>query len=82
MCYPRDEFRVGQSDVLLGWIEQSPVYIGGAQFATWQHTQLIIDAVHGRGGMFSLDNATDQRFLVRGRAFTDDELDALEASAT
>ena len=82
MCYPRGEFRIGERDVLLGRIDGTPVYIGGLQFEAWKHTQLILDAVSGRGGMFSLDNATGQRFLVRGRVFTDDELDALEASAT
>ena len=33
MVYPRDEFRLGGSDVLLGTIGTTPVYIGAAQFA-------------------------------------------------
>ena len=49
MCYPRGEFRVGQRDVYLGAIAGVPVYISGPQFEYWQHTQLIIDAVPGRG---------------------------------
>ena len=44
-----------------------PVYIGGRQYAAWKHTQLILDAVPGRGGMFSLDNGRERRFLVRSR---------------
>src|SRR5512139_138810 len=55
MCYPRREFRVGQRDVLLGEVEGTPVYIGAQQFEVWQHTQLLIDVVPGRGSGFSLE---------------------------
>ncbi len=74
MCYPQGEFIVGDHDVRLGEIGGAPVYIGAAQFAVWRHTQLIIDVVPGRGGMFSLENGSEQRFLTRGRTFTDDEM--------
>ena len=77
MCYPIGDFKIGAQDVLLGHIGDTPVYIGGAQFEVWQHTQLILDAVPGRGGMFSLDNGREQRFLVRSRVFSDAELAAL-----
>jgi len=79
MCYPRGDFIVGDRDVALGEIGGAPVYIGAAQFDLWRHTQLIIDVVAGRGGMFSLDNATGRRFLTRSRVFSDDELATLEA---
>ncbi|WP_061931057.1 DUF779 domain-containing protein [Aureimonas sp. AU22] len=66
MCYPRDEFRIGEGDVLLGRLpDDTPVYIGGAQFEVWKHTDLILDVVPGRGGMFSLDNGRERRFLTR-----------------
>lgn len=77
MCYPQGEFRIGERDVLLGTIDDTPVYIGGLQFDAWKHTQLILDAVSGRGGMFSLDNGTERRFLVRSRVFDDQECAAL-----
>lgn len=69
MCYPADEFRVGETDVKLGEIAGVPVYISGSQFEAWKHTQLIIDVVPGRGGMFSLDNGREKRFLTRSRIF-------------
>ncbi|QRM46161.1 DUF779 domain-containing protein [Rhizobium sp. BG4] len=69
MCYPADEFRVGETDVKLGEIAGVPVYISGSQFEVWKHTQLIIDVVPGRGGMFSLDNGREKRFLTRSRIF-------------
>ncbi len=74
MCYPQSDFIVGDRDVRLGEIGGAPVYIGAAQFEAWRHTQLIIDVVPGRGGMFSLDNGTESRFLTRSRAFTAGEL--------
>ena len=49
MCYPLGEFRTGASDVKLGEIGGCPFYMSAAQFEYWQHTQLIIDVVPGRG---------------------------------
>ena len=69
MCYPAGEFKVGQRDVLLGDVDGVPVYIGGLQFEVWQHTQLLIDVVPGRGGGFSLEAPLGVRFLTRSRVF-------------
>ena len=77
MCYPTDDYMVGDRDVRLGPIGGAQVYINRDQFEYWKHTQLIIDVVPGRGGMFSLDNGKGKRFLTRGRVFTDDEVAAL-----
>ena len=78
MCYPAGEFLVGDRDVKLGEVDGVPVYIGDVQFRAWRHTQLILDVVPGRGGMFSLDNGRERRFLTRGRTFTEAELASLE----
>lgn len=77
MCFAKGEFFVGESDVLLGCIENCPFYIGRRQFQHWKHTQLIIDVVKGRGGMFSLEGPTGQRFLTRSRVFTKREIQLL-----
>ncbi len=69
MCYPADDYIVGDRDVKLGEIGGVPVYISESQFEVWKHTQLIIDVVPGRGGMFSLDNGREKRFLTRSRLF-------------
>ena len=68
MCYPVGEFVVGDLDVLLGHIGGASVYISGPQYEAWRHTDLIIDVVPGRGGMFSLDNGRERRFLTRSLA--------------
>ena len=70
MCFPKNEFAVAEADILLGHIGGVPFYISRAQFEYWKHTQLIIDVVPGRGGMFSLENGRDMRFLTRSRLYS------------
>ena len=65
MCYPQGEFLIGDHDVRLGEIGGMPFYISGSQYEAWKHTDLLIDVVKGRGGMFSLDNGRERRFLTR-----------------
>ncbi|RZU43020.1 DUF779 domain-containing protein [Edaphobacter modestus] len=77
MCYPRGEFLTGDSDVLLGELEGTPFYMSRPQFEYWKHTQLILDVVPGRGGMFSLEGPEGVRFLIRSRVFQDEEIGAL-----
>lgn len=74
MCFPRKEFKVGSRDIFLGTICNQPFFIASDQFAYWEHTQLIIDVVPGRGGMFSIEGPTGKRFLTRSRVFSEDEL--------
>ncbi|MBB6248011.1 DUF779 domain-containing protein [Rhodanobacter sp. A1T4] len=78
MCYPQDDFIVGDRDVQLGVIAGAPFYMSPSQYEYWKHTQLIIDVVEGRGGMFSLDNSEGMRFLTRSRLFTDEEIAQLQ----
>jgi uncharacterized protein (DUF779 family) len=79
MMFPQGEFMVGSSDVKLGAIAGVPFYMSESQFEYWQHTQLIIDAVPGNGGMFSLERPSGLRFLTRSRLFEDAENAWLEA---
>jgi uncharacterized protein (DUF779 family) len=80
MCYPRGEFRVGASDVLLGHVaEGTPFWMSADQYAYWRHTRLTVDVVPGRGSGFSLEAPEGVRFLVRSRLFTDEEWRRIEA---
>jgi uncharacterized protein len=79
MCYPRDGFRVGARDVLLGTVAGTPFYIGALQYEYWKHTHLLVDVVPGRGSGFSLEAPEGVRFLTRSRVFTDEEYRLLEA---
>ena len=78
MCFPRSEFKVGSRDIYLGSIHNQPVFISQDQFEYWKHTQLIIDVVDGRGGMFSLEGPTGKRFLTRSRVYEDKEVKELD----
>lgn len=65
MCYVQGDFLIADFDVKLGEIGGMPFYISDSQYEVWKHTDLLIDVVPGRGGMFSLDNGREQRFLTR-----------------
>ena len=70
MCYPQGDLLLSDADVKLGEIGGAPFYISGSQYEAWKHTELIIDVVPGRGGMFSLDNGREKRFLTRSKICT------------
>jgi uncharacterized protein (DUF779 family) len=80
MCFAQGDFMLGDNDVHLGDIGGVPFYISESQYEYWCHTQLIIDVVPGRGGMFSLEGPTGRRFLTRSRFYEDAEWDALKAA--
>ncbi|PZO75020.1 MAG: DUF779 domain-containing protein [Sphingomonas hengshuiensis] len=75
MCYPLGEFRTGDGDVLLGKIGDTPFYIGRRQLQAWGDVAILLDAVPGRGGMFSLDNGRETRFLIRSGTCALKEMD-------
>ncbi|MFD5174694.1 DUF779 domain-containing protein [Nocardia sp. NPDC058379] len=80
MCYPRGEFRVGASDVLLGYLPgDTPFWMSADQFEYWKHTHLTVDVVPGRGSGFSLEAPEGVRFLIRSRLLTDAEVAELDA---
>ena len=80
MCYPAGDLMIGDVDVLLGTIAEVPFYMSRSQFEYWKHTQLTLDVVLGRGGMFSVEGARGLRFLIRSRVFTGDEIAILRAA--
>lgn len=78
MCFPVGEFMVGNVDVRLGEIGGAQFFMSESQFEYWEHTQIIVDAVPGNGGMFSLERPTGLRFLSRSRLYDDAESAWLE----
>ncbi|KIL44965.1 DUF779 domain-containing protein [Jeotgalibacillus soli] len=78
MCYPEGDLMIGKQDIKLGEIGGSAFYMNKKQFDYWKHTQLIIDVVEGRGGMFSVEGVEGKRFLTRSRAFTKEENEELK----
>lgn len=55
MCFPKGELMLNETDVWLGRIHGCDFYMSKDQFEYWQHTQLIVDVVKGRGASFSLE---------------------------
>ncbi len=80
MCFPMGEFLLGDNDVQLGEIGGAQFYMSRSQFEYWKHTQLTVDVVTGRGGMFSLEGPEGLRFLIRSRIFSDEEYAELKAA--
>jgi hypothetical protein len=78
MCFMKGEFKMGSSDVGLGYINGTEFWMSKDQFEYWKHTELTLDVVNGRGASFSLEIPTGKRFLIRSRMFRDDELKNLE----
>ncbi len=78
MCFEDGDFKVGESDVLLGYIDDCPFYMSRDQFEYWKHTHLTLDVTKGRGSSFSLEIPMGIRFLIRSRLLTEDELEALD----
>jgi uncharacterized protein (DUF779 family) len=78
MCYSKGDFILGSSDVYLGSIGDVPFYMHKSQYDYWKHTQLIIDAIDGRGATFSLDNAEEKHFITNSRIFTEEEYEEVK----
>lgn len=73
MCFEKSDFKVGNSDVCLGEIENCEFWMSKDQFEYWKFTHLTLDAVPGRGSSFSLEIPLGIRFIIKSRLFTDEE---------
>jgi uncharacterized protein (DUF779 family) len=85
MCYPRNDFKLGESDVHLGDLSvegAAPIgfYMSASQFEYWRHTHLTVDVVAGRGSGFSVEAPEGVRFIIRSRLLTNVELMDLEGT--
>ena len=82
MCFEKGEFKTGDSDVLIGEISGCQFFMSRDQFDYWQHTQLMIDVIPGRGSSFSLEIPMGVRFITRSRLYTDEERENLSEVAS
>lgn len=79
LCFLRGDYRIGQNDVYLGSLGDTPFYMSSSQFEYWRHTQLVIDVIQGGGNAFSLESPEGISFHTRSHIFSDDEMKALAA---
>ena len=80
MCFPKGEFRIGDSDIQLGNIAGCEFYMSRDQYEYWKHTHLTLDITEGRGSSFSLEIPLGLRFLIRSRIFTEEEMKLLQSN--
>jgi uncharacterized protein len=78
MCFEDGDFKIGDSDILLGHIYGCPFYMSRDQYEYWKHTQLTLDVTPGRGSSFSIEIPMGVRFMIRSRLFTMEEIEALK----
>jgi uncharacterized protein (DUF779 family) len=78
MCYQEGELILGDQDVWMGRVADCDFYMSAFQFEYWQHTQLELDVVKGRGASFSLEIPLGLRFVIKSRMFSDEEISRLE----
>lgn len=66
LCFCADDFKLGESDVLLGYVEETPVYVSAilSDYYTEDHA-FCLDVAQGRGGGFSMEAPYGVRFLNR-----------------
>ena len=77
MCFEKGEFKVGNSDVCLGIIEDCEFWMSKDQFEYWKFTQLNIGVTKGRGSSFSLEIPMGVRFITQSRMFSAEEQENL-----
>lgn len=78
MCFEKGEFKIGDSDILLGEIADCEFYMSRDQYEYWKHTHLTVDVTEGRGSSFSLEIPMGVRFIIRSRVFTEEEYEVLK----
>jgi uncharacterized protein (DUF779 family) len=69
LCFQHGEFLVGDNDILVGTIGDSPFYMYADQYARWHQPQIIVDAGPGAAEGFSLEGLLDMHFLTRAPVF-------------
>ena len=65
MCCPAGEFVLGDSDLLLGVIDDCPFYIDRKLDAAWHQDEFVLDVDAGEAEGFSLPAGDDLRFVTR-----------------
>ena len=79
MCFLADEFRLGQVDKLLGYVDGDvPFYMHESLYNYSKHTQHILDVVDSFGSGFSIEALEGKSFLIRARVFSDDEYEEVK----
>jgi uncharacterized protein (DUF779 family) len=65
LCLKRSEFRIGSKDVLLGFVEDTPFYLGSGQPQQVVRQGLVLDVADGDTDRFSVEASDGVYFVSR-----------------
>lgn len=65
LCLRQSDFRIGSRDVLMGLVDDTPFYVGAAQYEYLAKSELILDVIPGNLDSFSLEAGEGVRFISR-----------------
>jgi hypothetical protein len=68
LCLKQSEFRVGSKDVLLGFVEGTPFYLGAGQPEQVAQEGLVLDVADGDSDRFSVEACEGVYFVSRPRS--------------
>lgn len=67
ICFKLGEFIIGENDILLGRIDDTPVYIDNRQYEVWKNSQLILDVAKGEPQGFSIGAGDNLHFVTKSK---------------
>ena len=65
LCLKRGELLIGPGDLLLGWIDGTPLYIDADQYERWNRPAFELDLLPGAADTFSLEGLDGVHFVTR-----------------
>jgi uncharacterized protein (DUF779 family) len=68
LCLKQNEFRIGSKDVLLGYVEDTPFYLGSGQPEQVARQGLLLDVADGDTDRFSVEASEGVYFVSRPRS--------------
>lgn len=64
LCYGKDDFKLGSSDILLGSIENVEIYTHKNQYEMLKNSDLRLDVEQGEGSEYSLTYGKNRYFVL------------------
>ncbi len=71
ICLKANELAIGQRDVLIGHIGDTPLHMMTSELKYWEGSPLVVDVCRGIGHGFSLEGPRGVHFILMKRAAAD-----------
>ena len=82
MCLAPGEMPLGADDVLVGSVSGAAFWMGREQRDYLANLHMTLDVAPGQSGNYSLEDGSGQRFVLRLRLWSEDEVRALAAAGS